>query len=139
MAIFPRIQSPCPYLNRLSTLMDGDMCRMCERQVVDLSAMSDVERATLMKGCTGKVCVQYRMRPVIAAAALAAAASIPTAAAACDASSEMIVVVGGINDPAHVEYVQDPADASIPQLPVVYEPANADDTSSSVPPQQPSS
>lgn len=128
MAIFPKIQSPCPYKGDLAAIMDGDVCRLCKREVFDLTHMTDGERVSFMQGCSDKVCVTYRMRPVIAAAALAAAATVPTAAAAC---SEVVFVTGGINDPAHVEYVQDSADASIPQLPVVYEPANTDDTPSS--------
>ena len=34
-------------------------------------------------------------------------------------------MVGGIKDPARVEYVEHPADASVPELPVVYEDAPA--------------
>lgn len=134
MAIFPRIQSPCPYLNRLSTLMDGDMCRMCERQVVDLAAMSDSERAAFMTGCSGKVCVQYQFaaRPVVAAAMVAAAIAAPTAAAACEATEVMVIMGGGISDPAHVYY--DPsADAGVPQLPVVFETTQSGETTQSIP------
>jgi predicted Fe-S protein YdhL (DUF1289 family) len=124
MAIFPKIQSPCPYVDRLSSLLDGDMCRMCKRQVVDLSAWSDDERVAFMKGCAGEVCVSYkiRLRPVIAAAALAAAIAAPTAAAAQDAMTEVVIVMGGgITDPKNVEYVTETGDRAVPDLPVVYE------------------
>ncbi len=123
MAKFPRIQSPCPYTNQLSSIMDGEMCRMCKRQVFDLSNMSDVERVAFMKGCTGEVCVSYKfpVRPVLAAAVMAAAMAAPMAAAACDATSVTVVVTGGIKDPRNVEYVQEPADNAIPDLPVIYE------------------
>jgi predicted Fe-S protein YdhL (DUF1289 family) len=123
MAMFPKIQSPCPFVNRLTTLMHGDVCGACERQVFDLTAMSDGERVAFMKGCTAKVCVSYkmRMRPVVAAAVLAAAIAVPTAVAACDATGEIVVVVGGINDPANTEYIEDASDSAIPVLPVVHE------------------
>jgi predicted Fe-S protein YdhL (DUF1289 family) len=122
VARFPKIQSPCPYKNPLA-LMDGDMCRMCKRQVVDLNGMSDSQRVALMEGCSGEICVTYKLsvRPVLAAAAFAAlAVAAPTAAAAAD-SIDFVVVTGGIKDTIHVEYVEDPADAKIPALPVVYE------------------
>jgi predicted Fe-S protein YdhL (DUF1289 family) len=125
MAIFPKIQSPCPYKGNLSAIMDGDVCRLCKRQVFDLTHMSDGERVAFMKGCSDQVCVTYRfpVRPAVAAAALAVAAIVvPTAVAACDATSEtMVVVVGGIKDPANVKYVQAPVDRSVPELPVVYD------------------
>ena len=127
MAIFPKVQSPCPYKSDLAAIMDGDMCRMCKRQVVDISAMSDVERVTLIAGCKDEICVKYNfpVRPMIAAAAIAAAAVVlPTAAAACSDTAEVEeVIVGGIKDPANVQYVQAPVDRSVPALPVVYEPA----------------
>lgn len=141
MPIFPKIQSPCPYQSRLSEVMDGDFCRMCERSVIDLTHMSDGERIAFLAGCSGKVCVSYRfpVRPALAAAALAAA--LPTAAAAQDigpavpdaaaiaAVADQLgaldesyeVIVGGINDPGNVQYVENPADASLPELPVAYE------------------
>jgi predicted Fe-S protein YdhL (DUF1289 family) len=124
MAMFPKIQSPCPYKNQLASVMDGDMCRMCKRQVFDLSDMSAGERVAFLKGCTDKVCVSYKfpMRPVLAAAVAVAAVTAPMSAAACEPTEVPYeVVVGGINDPANVEYVQDAADSAIPELPVVYE------------------
>ena len=152
MAIFPKIQSPCPYKSDLAAVMDGDMCRMCERPVFDLSFMSDDERMAFLAGCTGEVCVSYRIpfRPALAAAAMAAALALPGAAAAqdqapaadpaaieaisaaeadaavaeaamADAAMEMDIWVGGIKDLDKLEYVEDPADAAIPELPVVYE------------------
>lgn len=123
MAMFPKIQSPCPYIDRLASIMDGDTCRMCKRQVFDLTHMSDGERVAFMKSCSGEVCVTYKfpVRPAIAAAALAMAAiAIPQAAAACD-DTEVIVTGGGIKDPANVQYVQNAGDSAIPELPVVYD------------------
>ena len=127
MALYPKIQSPCPYKNNLAAIMDGDVCRACKRQVFDLTAMSDDQRVAFVRGCKDEVCVSYRlpMRPAIAAAAIAAAIiAVPTAAAACSDETEMMtVVVGGIKDPAHVKFVENPGDKAIPELPVVYEDA----------------
>jgi hypothetical protein len=136
MAMFPKIQSPCPYKSQLASVMDGDMCRMCRRQVIDIGAWSDDERVSFLAGCGSEVCVSYtvKLRPALAAAALAAAA-IPAAAfaqepvpaaQAADASSEdsgmeMIVTVGGITDPRNVEFVAAEDIANLPDVPVVYE------------------
>jgi hypothetical protein len=130
MARFPMIDSPCPYKGKLAEIMDGDMCRLCERQVFDLTAWSDGERAAFLAGCADPVCVTYRrpLGPAIAAAAMAAAATmVPSAAAAqqSGAGQEMIVTVGGITDPRNARFVEDEAgaeaDAAIPELPIVYE------------------
>jgi predicted Fe-S protein YdhL (DUF1289 family) len=123
MAIFPKIQSPCPYIDQRASIMEGESCRMCKRQVFDLTHMSDGERVAFMKSCSGEVCVSYKfpVRPALAAAALAVAAiAMPTAAAACD-PTEVEVWMGGIKDPANVQYVQSPVASTIPELPVVYE------------------
>jgi predicted Fe-S protein YdhL (DUF1289 family) len=139
MAIFPKIQSPCPYKSRLASVMDGDMCRMCKRQVFDLTDMSDQQRMSFLAGCAGEVCVSYRLpfRPALAAAAMVAAV-VPTALAAqtqaapveeaalidaLDQSGpdEGMIIVGGIKDPRNVEFIEDRADSLIPELPVVYE------------------
>ena len=124
MAMFPKIQSPCPYKNDLASVMDGDMCRMCKRQVVDLTAMSDGERVSFLKGCESEVCVSYRLpvRIAMAAAIAAAAAGVPMAAAAADTQTVIEeVVVGGIKDPSKVEFVHHQDAARIAELPVVYE------------------
>ena len=124
MPLFPRIQSPCPYKSNLAAIMDGDMCRMCNRRVFDLTAMDDGVRIAFFAGCKEEVCVSYRLplRPAVAAAALAAsAAAMPTAAAAQEQS--IVVFAGGIKDPANVRFVEQKADRAIPELPVVYEPA----------------
>jgi hypothetical protein len=124
MALFPKIQSPCPYKDQLSSIMEGDTCRMCKRQVFDLSDMSDGERVDFLKGCAGEVCVSYKfpVRPALAAAAIVVAAmGLPTAAAADDPTEVMIVTAGGITDLANIQFVQNPGDGAIPELPVVYE------------------
>jgi predicted Fe-S protein YdhL (DUF1289 family) len=126
MALYPKIDSPCPYKGDLSAIMDGDVCRLCKREVFDLSAMSDAGRVAFLKGCAGEVCVTYRMpmRTALAAAALAAAVvAVPTAAAACSNPTEVedVFVTGGIKDPANVQYVKDTSDKNMPEVPVVYE------------------
>jgi len=76
--MFPKIARPCPYLDRLDQVMDGDFCRMCERTVTDLTAMDTAERAAFMAACGGDACISYttRLSPAVAAAALAASAAI---------------------------------------------------------------
>jgi predicted Fe-S protein YdhL (DUF1289 family) len=127
MALFPKIQSPCPYKANLSAVMDGDFCRMCKREVTDLTAMSDGERVAFLDACTGEVCVSYRV-PVLAAAAVAAlsAGFAMAAPAAADDMTVQEVIVGGIRAPQKVEYVQhaDVAQAAMtatPDLPVIYD------------------
>lgn len=143
MAIFPKIQRPCPYKSELAQVMDGDFCRMCSRQVFDLSGWSDGERVAFLAGCSDEVCVSYRLplRPLLAAATLASLAAAPAAAADLEGGlesgisipamaeaagdivepPEMLLMVGGIKDPRRAEFVEHAADAAIPELPVVYE------------------
>lgn len=144
MPLFPKIQSPCPYKSQLAAVMDGDFCRMCERQVFDLSAFSDGERQAFLAGCADEVCVSYRLplRGALAAAALTAATASPASAsvndpvaapvevqvetqveeeAAADELSFEVIIVGGIKDPANAEFVALPEDETVPELPAVYE------------------
>jgi hypothetical protein len=124
MPLFPKIQSPCPYQSQFAAIMDGDMCRMCNRQVFDLTAMDDDGRIAFFAGCKEEVCVSYRLplHPAIAAAALAASAvGLPSAAAAQE--QVITVTAGGIKDPANVRFIEQKADRAIPELPVVYEPS----------------
>ncbi|MBS0294672.1 MAG: hypothetical protein JSR45_00075 [Proteobacteria bacterium] len=129
MAIFPKIQSPCPFKNDLAAVMDGDMCRLCKRQVHDLTAMSDDQRLAFMADCTEEVCVSYRLpaRVAVAAAMAAAAAAVPMAAAAQQAGAPQeiteVVVAGGIKDLSKVKYVKvaDEGPQTGAELPVVYE------------------
>jgi len=127
MAIFPVIQNPCPYKGNISSIMDGDVCRLCKRQVFDLTSWSDDERVMFLKNCNTQVCVTYRF-PVRAAAAAAvaiAAIAAPVTAVACDSTDVTVVVVGGIKDPANVKFVENSGDKAIPALPVVYESKSA--------------
>jgi predicted Fe-S protein YdhL (DUF1289 family) len=156
MAIFPKIQSPCPYKSELAAVMDGDFCRMCRRQVYDLSGWSDGERVAFLASCSDEVCVSYRLplREMLAAATLASLAAAPAAASGTDSGlsvaalaegalavievPEEAIWVGGIKDPSRVQYVEHPADAPAPELPVVYEdgpaPAPAADQGKILPP-----
>lgn len=122
MALFPKIQSPCPYQRNLAAIMDGDFCRVCKRQVFDITDWSDDQRVAFLKSCSEKVCVSYRIKPALAAAALAAAAmAVPTAATAQGSVSEVVVITGGAIDSSNVEYIQDDSDADTATLPIVYE------------------
>jgi predicted Fe-S protein YdhL (DUF1289 family) len=145
MPIYPKVQSPCPYKSDLAAVMDGDFCRMCERQVFDLTQMSDGERFAFMAGCAeDEICVSYRvpLRPAIAAAALAAAtvampgmaaaqevapvAPVAAEAPATDAvqpadAQTYVIIVGGIHDPGTAEFVENPTDVAMPEMPVAYE------------------
>ncbi|HEX2592973.1 MAG TPA: hypothetical protein VHL34_15850 [Rhizomicrobium sp.] len=126
MALFPKIQSPCPYKGDLAAIMDGDVCRLCKRQVFDLTAMSDGERVDFFDACSGEeVCVSYRL-PTIAAAVLAVAAvTAPMAAAACESTDTVEIVMGGVKDTKNVQFVETRADRALPMLPVVYDDAPA--------------
>lgn len=135
MPLFPKVTSPCPYKSQLAAVMDGDFCRMCERQVFDLNAFSGDERRAFLAGCAEEeVCVSYRLplRAAIAAAALTAATpafaqdppvTMPDAQvemAADEEMMEMAIIVGGIR-PASAELVDVPEDESVPELPVACE------------------
>ena len=142
MPLFPKIQSPCPYQGDLSAVMDGDVCRLCARQVFDITDWTDGQRMAFLAGCEEEVCVSYRL-PLRAAAMAAAFVAAPALAAAQEpvaappveaqanaaAEGPMIIVMGGgIKEPSHVEFVAVPEAESAPELPVVYEEA---------PPEQP--
>ena len=86
MSLLPLIQRPCPYLDRLEAVMDGDHCRMCKRDVHDLTAMNDTERTAFLAACGGDACIRYTFnaKPALAAALIAASvavAALPVAAA----------------------------------------------------------
>jgi hypothetical protein len=135
MASFPKIQGPCPYQDQagFAAMFDGDFCRLCKREVVDLSEWSDAQRIAFLDGCKEEVCVSYRlpMRPALAAAALSAGmALMPAAAAAQEVAAgqaletsqiEIVLTIGAIRDARAVEYIETDDAAGPPELPVVYE------------------
>jgi hypothetical protein len=124
--------------------MDGDVCRVCRRQVHDLGAMSETQRVAFLDACSGEVCVRYTLprQHMVAAAALSAAMiALPVAAEepattseadkaqteavynGVDAVEEMVIIVGGIKDRSKARYVEVDDDQDPPELPVVYEDA----------------
>jgi hypothetical protein len=142
MAFYPKIDSPCPYRSQLASIMDGDVCSMCQRQVFDLTRMDEHARKSFFRSCSGEVCVSYAVpfRPVLAAAAMMAAVALPAMASAQDVAAvnvdtvnvdaeDMMIIVGGIRDPKNVSHDEDVADRDVPELPVTYE----DETGSSQP------
>ena len=106
MALFPKIERPCPYLDRLDAVMDGDFCRMCQRQVHDLTGMDDAGRAAFMAACGGDACISYttRLSPALAAAALAASAAILVAPAPALAQRHKAKA----SHPRHVKPIEPP-------------------------------
>lgn len=129
MALFPKIERPCPYRDDLSAIMDGDSCTMCKREVFELSEMSDKERALFLSKCSGEVCVSYKI-PVartLAAAALTSSAILASATSAaqsadslyCYNDEEMVIIVGGLRKGSAAEIVD--TDSELTELPVIYE------------------
>lgn len=149
MSLFPRIQSPCPYSDRLDQVMTGSHCSMCDRDVIDISALSDAERMALIAGCDGEICVSYSVaaKGALAAAALGAALGMgaPAMAADTDAVQDAqvsdvaaqdatdaadddevanYIIVGGLKEPKRTVWLKAPAaerPANLADLPVVYE------------------
>lgn len=116
--MFPRIQRPCPYKDKLSEVMDGDVCRVCTRQVHNLNPFSEAERTAFLASCSGEICVSYSLRPAVIAAVSAVALSLP--AAAQDATFDEEILVGGINA-AQIEYIADANAVEAADMPVIYE------------------
>ena len=89
MTPFPQIQRPCPYLDRLDAVINAGFCRMCRREVHDLTAMDELERTAFLAACGGDACVSYTMnvKPALAAALIAASTAVlavPAVALATD-------------------------------------------------------
>ena len=78
MTPFPPIQRLCPHLDRLGEVIDAGFCRMCRREVHDLTAMDARERADFLAARAGETCVSYTMnvKPALAAALIAASAAV---------------------------------------------------------------
>lgn len=135
MALFPRIQSPCPYKGNLADIMVGSTCQLCQRDVIDLTAMSDAERINLVAGCADEICVSYRLpaRTILAAAALGAGFGMAGLAQAQDAPppsaaeapaedvEENWIIVGGLRAPEKAEWVDASRPADMAELPVIEE------------------
>ena len=84
MSLLPWVQKPCPVLDRLDAMMDGDVCRLCNREVHDITGLDYAERAAFFEACNGNACVRYRFEagPALAAALIAASAAVAIPAAA---------------------------------------------------------
>lgn len=131
MSKFPVITGPCPYKAQLAELMDGSMCRMCQREVHDLTAMNESHRRAFLAACESSVCVSYKVpaRAALAALAMGAAtlAALPAAAQDAATATEQAVpeedyeiFVGAVKDPAKAKWTKTPRQTA-PKLPVVYE------------------
>ena len=138
MAWFPKIHSPCPYKANLASVMDGDFCNACERNVHDISAMSDTERRAFLSDCQEDVCVSYSTLGKLVAAtvgsgmmamAAPAAAQDANAAPATDAAPQslpdydedyygMEIIVGGIRAKQDLQW-EEHQDKALPVLPVI--------------------
>lgn len=147
MTIFPKVEKHCPLKSDFKSYMDGDTCRMCKRQVHDLSAMDESGRVEFLASCETEICVSYSLpkpRTVAAAVAAAALMGIPIASHASEstppATTEPVssespdntedgyyeedfdwIIVGGIKDVAEAEYIDTEVDLEIPELPVIFE------------------
>lgn len=144
MSLFPKVQSPCPYKGKFADIMQGSQCRLCKREVIDITDMEVAERKDFLAACEGEVCISYRVGAKSALAAMAmSAVAVPTAAAAQDtadanddASAEidehfeneqMWIIVGGMKKPGEAEWIKDTPkrdhQAGTSALPVEYDDA----------------
>jgi len=131
MSLFPKVQSPCPYKGKFADIMQGSQCRLCKREVVDLTDMETAERKQFLSACETEVCVSYRVgaRSVLAAMAMSTVA-ISTVAEAQDSESPepietditvetydavedeehdevFYIIVGGMRKPGEAEWLED--------------------------------
>lgn len=88
MALFPKIDSPCPLRWKEMPSAERNFCTLCQRKVHNLDGMTTAQRRDFLASCSGEVCVAYtvpRRRSALPAAAglgLAAALSLSPALAA---------------------------------------------------------
>lgn len=120
MSLFPKIQSPCPYKGKFSDIMQGNECRLCKREVVDITDMSVAERKDFLASCETEVCISYKVGAKSALAAMAmGAAAVPTAAAAQDDTDPEntveyvedhgdygVIIVGGMRKPQEAKWLE---------------------------------
>lgn len=129
MGLFPKVERPCPYKDRLDDVMEGDFCSMCERNVFDLTHMNTSERQLFMSQCEGEVCVSYRIpvRKIMTGAALALA-TLPGLAAAQDAQEQTVnnedlycdwdeIIVGGIREAGEALWIDPEAEKHLTEIP----------------------
>lgn len=144
MSLFPRIQSPCPYKGKLSDIMDGDLCRLCHREVHDITELSSAARQALVAGCSDEICVSYKLpvKSALAAMVLGASMTAPAHAQVDELLATNLaepesgeycyeeIIVGALKKPGAVEWLTADLETDLPEMPVVYddEPVLAADT-----------
>jgi hypothetical protein len=120
-------------MDRLDTVIEGDYCRMCKRDVHDLTDMDAGERKAFLAACGGDACISYVefLKPTLAAAAVAATAAViltPGSAMAQKhkakhaqvrrVTPELVpVMLGGAPVPMPMDYVKQPQPAEKPPEP----------------------
>lgn len=129
MGLFPKVESPCLYVDRLDEILADDFCAMCERNVFDLTHMSTEDRQIFLSNCLGEVCVRYKL-PVrkLAASAALTLATLPGLAAAQDAAQPTAdnedlycewdeIIIGGIREPGEALWIDTEAEQHLSDIP----------------------
>jgi len=119
----PVITSPCPLRWAKSPQPGMDFCGQCQRRVYNLDLMSEQEKEQFLLGCSGSVCVSYKVKraariPVALGLGLAAVAGSTNATDVttipdspyCDAD---LMILGGTEAGEKLQWV-DPSEASLP-------------------------
>jgi hypothetical protein len=101
MALFPKIDQPCPLGIDEQKRIDGH-CGRCDKAVHALNKMSDGERQSLLRSAKGPLCVSYRLpRHRAASAGLGAALAMSIAVPAFATEPTLLgTVAGPPSDPA---------------------------------------
>lgn len=130
MAEYPKIDSPCPIKWDSLPEPGNTFCQRCERNVHNLTAMTETERKAFMASCKGSVCVAYAVKPkqrehkVVWAMAMAATVSMATpgiVSAACDPVEliEEEILVGGVKNAPQAEWEMVDDEMPPADLPVI--------------------
>lgn len=142
MGLFPLVQSPCPYKGPLSDILEGDVCRLCQREVHDLNLLDEAARVALVAGCRDEICVRFSVprgsalavamgAMAVAGPALAQDSATPAAPAAelreiavdidQPPEEEIYIIVGGLRHPGKARWHSDRPAAKGRELPVIEE------------------
>lgn len=135
MALFPRINSPCPLSADEQKAVDG-RCARCDKHVHALNEMNSAQCAELLAAASGPLCVSYKVSAaqalrmsgvgfamaatLVAGAAVAADAPVYPANEAGSEKLEFIIITGGVDDPTDAAWIDD---SDLPELPVLVETA----------------